>query len=387
MASSSLERAEHRLLLRGARTRLRPGEAEEFRRLAAGPLDWDYLFALARRHFVLPLLYRQLNANAAHEVPPAQLRRLRDNFREHTARNLYLTGELLRIVDLFESEGVPVVPFKGPALAACAYGDTALRRFVDLDILVRREDLSKARELLARRGLRQEWRLTPAQERVLLRAQHNLPFRREGEKLFVELHWAFAGGGFAAGDEAVWSRLVNLKLGGREVRGLAPEDLLPSLCVHGAKHLWERLAWVCDVAELINSHPRLDWPAALSRARAGRTERMLLLGLRLAGELLDAEVPDELARRAAAEPGLSGLAERAAARLFDGAEHRPPGLRESLGFNLSLRRGFGERLRYLGFVCTPTDGDLTAVSLPPALTFGYYLVRPFRLLLKGEAGH
>jgi len=388
-ASAALERPEHRLLLYCARTRVRGEAAEHLKQLAGESLDWDYLYQLARRHAVLPLLYWQLHATAPSEIPPAQLRRLRDNFRQHTARNLYLTGELERIVTLFESEGVAVIPYKGPALAACAYGNLALRRYVDLDILVHKRDLPRAKELLVRRGFAPRLSLTPAQERVLLRSQHNLPFTREDGLLLVELHWEFAARRYAsaAPEESVWSRLVGVKLGGREVKSLSPEDLLLSLCVHGTKHLWERLAWVCDVAELLNSQAQLDWPFVLAQARETRTERMLLLGLCLARTLLDAPLPADIERRVTAEPSVARLAERVTARLFDGTEHRPAGLLANISFNLLARRGPLDRLRYFGFIFTPTDGDLAVLALPSHLSFVYYLLRPFRLLLKGDAGH
>jgi Uncharacterised nucleotidyltransferase len=385
----ALRRPEHRLLLLCARTRVGGEAAESLKRLAASTLDWDYLYLLARRHALLPLLYWQLNATAAGEVPPAQLGRLRDEFRLHTARNLYLTGELERVVTLFEAEGVPVVPYKGPSLAAYAYGNLTLRRYVDLDVLVHMEDVARAKELLARRGFQPRLRLTPAQERVLLRSQHNLPFTREDGLLLVELHWELAQRRYAsaASEESLWSRLVDVKLGGREVKGLSAEDLLLSLCVHGTKHLWERLAWVCDVSELLNARPQLDWPFVLRQARETRTERMLLLGLRLARELLDARVPAEVRARADAEPSVESLAGQVTARLFDGVEHRPAGLLEQVGFNLRARPGLAERLRYFSFIFTPTDADLAALALPSNLSFLYYFLRPFRLLLKGDQGH
>jgi hypothetical protein len=385
-----MERPEHRLLLLCARTRVEGGTAESLRQHARAAVDWDYLFLLARRHSLLPLLYWQLNATAPDLVPPDQLRRLRDDFRLHTARNLYLTGELERVVTLFESEGVAVISYKGPALAAFAYGNLALRRYVDLDVLVRREDLTRAKELLVRRGFQPRLSLTPSQERVLLRSQHNLPFTREDGLLVVELHWEFAQPRYASAgrDASVWSRLVDVKLNGRGVKSLAAEDLLLALCVHGTKHLWERLAWVCDVAELINSHPRLDWPSVLRQALETNTERMLLLGLNLARELLDARVPADVSARAAAEPSVARLSAQVVARLFDGTVHRPAGLFRQIGFNLRARRGLAGRLRYFSFIFTPTDGDLAALTLPANLSFVYYLLRPFRLLLlKGDHGH
>lgn len=347
-------------------------------------LDWEYLSQLAKRHAVLPLLYRQLDASAAAEVPAAPLERLRAKFRDNAARNLYLTGELERIITLFKAEGVEVLPYKGPALAAAAYGQISLRRFVDLDILVGKRDIPRAKELLRARGFRPTLDLSPAQERLLLRAQHNLPFARDGGRLLVELHWEVAskqfapasfGEGFGVGRETV--KLLNL-----EVESLSPEDLLLSLCVHGTKHLWERLAWICDLAELVRSRPRMDWQALSERARKLRAERMLNLGLRLALELLDAPLPDEVKRRVKADAAAGELAARVRERLFDD-EYGPAGLLQSMSFNLRARRDWRDKARYLGFIFTPTDGDLGALRLPAALTFVYYLVRPFRLLLKG----
>ena len=68
--------------------------------------------------------------------------------------------------------------------------------------------------------------------------------------------------------------------------------------------------------------------------------------------------------------------------MFDGAEYRPAGFLRSVGFNLRARTRARERLRYFRFILTPTDGDLASVQLPARLGFVYYLLRPFRLLLK-----
>lgn len=385
ITATARARPEHDLLLCCARVRA----GEELRARIVGlvrrDLDWDYLYRLAERHTVLPLLYRQLNATAAADVPAEPLARLRTKFRDNAARNLYLTGELERIVALFRAEGVRVLPYKGPALAAAAYGDLSLRRFVDLDILVSRRDVGRAKELLESRGFRPALELSPAQERLLLRAQHNLPFSRDGGRLVVELHWevagkqfapAFFGRDFGGGTETV--RLLNL-----EVESLSPEDLLLALCVHGTKHLWERLAWICDIAELIRSRPQINWQQLSERARALRAGRMLHLGLALAHELLDAPLPDEVKSRVFADAAARELAARVTRRLFDGDGSRPAGLLGSMNFNLRARGDWRDKARYLSFIFTPTDGDLALLRLPSGLSFVYYLLRPFRLLLKG----
>jgi hypothetical protein len=179
---------------------------------------------------------------------------------------------------------------------------------------------------------------------------------------------------------------VRVPLLGGALSTLSAEDLLLALCVHGAKHLWERLAWVCDVAGLVNSHAGLDWRAVFERASAARVERMLLLGLGLARGLAGASLPEKVWRKVLEDEAVARLSADAAARMFDGDGHAPAGFLRSVGFNLRARRRARERLRYFRFILTPTDGDLAALALPARLSFVYYLLRPFRLLLKRPEG-
>ena len=59
-----------------------------------------------------------------------------------------MTSELIKVMKLFEENGVEYISFKGPVLSQLAYGDITLRQYVDLDILIKKEDLRKADNLL-----------------------------------------------------------------------------------------------------------------------------------------------------------------------------------------------------------------------------------------------
>jgi len=133
--AQEMDRPEHELLLRCARTR---ESTPRIRELAAGVIDWDYLCLLARRHSVVPLLYLQLSRHASDLVPAAHLATLKRQYQENSARNTILTAELCRLVELFRASGIEAIPYKGPALAVVAYGNLTLRRFVDLDVIVRK---------------------------------------------------------------------------------------------------------------------------------------------------------------------------------------------------------------------------------------------------------
>ena len=379
-------RPEHELLLlcahRGSAANIRERVVE----LARGGIDWDYLFLLARRHAVLPLLYRGLEG--VDGLPAGFRARLRDEFRKNATRNTLLAGEMARLARLFEAEGVPLLAYKGPALAQQAFGDITVRRFVDLDVIVRRRDARRAGELLRSLGYVKPEGLTEAHEEFLLRRQHNLAYTRDGGLMIVELHWEVAPAHFAAVPvgEGVWERATAVKLFGTEVRCPSPEDLLLALAVHGTKHLWERLAWVCDVAALVNSRTDFDWPHVQRRARESRVERMLHLALLLARGLAGAELPEGLFNKSDGEV-LSELSAEVTAVMFSSTEPEPIGFVRNVRFNLRARDRLRERLDYLRFILTPTDGDLSAVSLPAGMSFAYYLLRPLRLALKREGGH
>ncbi|HST50887.1 MAG TPA: nucleotidyltransferase family protein [Pyrinomonadaceae bacterium] len=386
---AATSRSENELLLLCARARAGVEEAARITRLVSEKTDWDYFFKLAGRHAVLPLVFKSLSAHAPDAVPPPHLLKHRDKFRGNATRNLLLAGELVRVVRLFESEGVPVLAYKGPALAVSAYGDLSLRRFIDLDIVVNAGDARRAGELLRSEGFALAERLSESQEKILLRCQHNLAYTRDAGKLIVELHWGIASPRFAEIrlGEGSWKRAETVSLCGGDVRCLSPEDLLLALCVHGTKHLWERLSWICDVAEMLNSHPQLDFEYLLRRARESRTERMLSVGLRLACGLLGAKLPRDSAAQFESDGATESLAASVVERLFAGAEYEPVSFVANVGFNLKARRRLREKIRYFRFIFTPTDGDLAALSLPAGLTFIYYLLRPFRLILKGSGEH
>lgn len=378
-----IDRPENELLLCCARTEASPVTAKRIRALAVSDVDWNYLVRVARRHSITPLLYRQLERHASELVPSSFRAQLKLQYQENSARNTILTAELCRLIELFREQGLDAIPYKGPALAVFAYANLALRRFVDLDVFVRKQDVPRARDILFREGYTLSKPLTAAQQDLLLRTQHNLQFARDSRRLLLELHWEVAPHLFASSvqEHELWQNLTTITIDGHKLKALSAEDLLFSLCVHGSRHLWERLGWICDVAELIARH-ELDWRALRRRAAETDSERMFLLGLYLAQELLQAKLPAEIQQRCAADARLKALAANVIEHLFNGPTHVPATAREVFKYNLGVRKSASARARYLVHVLRPTDSDVGRRSLPPRFTFAYYLMRPFRLIFK-----
>lgn len=376
------------LLLTCARARLDADQRARVETLVAKDLDWEYLLRLADRHGLQPLLHWHLKSVCAAAVPEPHLQQLRVAFQRISALNIFLAHELQRLLSLFAENDIAAVPYKGPALALQLYGNVALRQFSDLDILVQPRDVKSARDLLVAEDYVPFPPLTDGQQAILLRTQCNLPFTRERNRLVVELHWTISAPHFARPFETAdfWSRVQDGNLDHFSIKLPAPEDLLLALCIHGSKHMWERLAWVCDIAGLVDLYPDLDWKQVIAQARATGSERMLFLGLRLAADLLGAKVPDEVKNALASDPLVSQLSRDIVRHLFT-LEPNPTGMMGYFLFQLRARRRWRDKFNYLRFVLTPTEEDLVRVRLPAPLTFLYYLVRPIRMVVTGGPSH
>ena len=143
------------LLFICARGQLTSQQNERVCELAAQPLfDWIYLFKIAHQHNLKPLLYRHLKAVGADIMPPNIREEFQTFWNELTRHNLVLTSELMRVVKFLQTQQLPVLVFKGPILSQQAYGNVTMRQYSDLDILVPRTEIDRARQLLQEPGLR-----------------------------------------------------------------------------------------------------------------------------------------------------------------------------------------------------------------------------------------
>ena len=264
----------------------------------------------------MPLLYRSLLSTSPEAVPIDIRQQLQEAFYVNAGRNLFLSRELLTLLRLLEAQGIAAIPYKGPVLATTAYGSLALRQFSDLDVLVRPQDARRARDVLLAHGYqRLDYRST-ARTEPWYRLRKVYELVRADRQILVELHWAITSWTFFFPLHAarLWERLETVSLLETPVRSLAREDLLLLLCVHGAKHHWSRLGWICDVAALLQAP--LDWGYTMAQAERLGGRRMLGLGLLLAQALLGTALPEHVWGRVQADPVVPWLATQVCARLF-----------------------------------------------------------------------
>ncbi len=368
---------EARFLLSGVRP---GGSGAECAALAGAVTDWPFVLTLAQRHTVVPLLYQRLKEIMS-AVPAPFSQELQDLARASVSSALLLTSELVKLLELFDTHGIPALPYKGPALGAGFYGNATLRQFNDLDVLVRPVDLPRAQALLQERGWQTDTHLRGAQARSFVRHYDSYKYLRAG--VLLELHWSVVERRFAfplTVDEML-ERARPFTLLGRSILVPTAEDTLLFSCFHGAKHLWERFSWLCDVAYIIAARPDLDWDVILARTQRLGCEHALLLSLSLAQDYLQTMLPAGITRRLAADPTARALARQAASYWFL-PEHYSPGNLERGRFHIKMRERRIDRLRYrlrATFRTTADDWALLPWALPGPLFFLYYPLRFTRM--------
>ncbi len=381
-------RAEIELLLDCSRSRMDAERAVRIMTWVQAGLDWPMILSRARRHRLMPLLCWQLQAICPESIPGQVLEQLQREFQANAQRNLLLAGELLKLLYAFKQVGVEAMPLKGPALAVSAYGNLSLRQFIDLDVVVCPSDVLRAKDALAANEYHPVDVLTPAREQSFLQSEsHSYEFLREDRKVSVDVHWAISQRwySFPLTTDTLWSDPRQIDFLGTRISSPPPELLLLILCAHGSRHYWERLIWVCDVAELIQSQPHLNWERVWEHARLLRSERMLLTGLILAKKLLGTRLPAEAANRIEADPVAQALAAKVERWLFLAADSLWITLQKRL-FILQVRECWRDKFAYvrhlLVWSITPNELDRAFLPLPGACSVFYYLLRPVRLVAR-----
>ena len=341
------------------------------------PLDWGAVLTSASSHRLFPALHAALQGR--NDVPASIQSALNARFLAHNRRVLRFSAALSAILRQFAAAEIEVILHKGPALAQHLYGDSSMREFGDLDLLVHAKNVARACAALRELGFQPHLELTLPQERAYVRAGYEYAFASSLGPNIIELQWQILPRFYALAfqPDELFRRSVEIEFEGQRARMLCDEDLLLTLCAHAAKHCWAQLGMVRDIATL--ARQPLEWSWIIGEAKRLGIVRILTVSLVLGRNLLGVDLPPQLATdaefrrseplatviqqqmKAAAEPNTESLAYfRFMMRLRESWHHR---------FQFAARLAF-----------TPSVGEWNAIHLPDNLFPLYRGVRLLRLL-------
>jgi Uncharacterised nucleotidyltransferase len=371
--------AEERLIVALAKSRLTASALDV---LDASGVDTGRFISVARSHGVLPIVRRALHDAVVPGLGPDTRAAVDEAADGAARRSLQMTAALLDLLGTLAAAGVPTLAWKGPVLAEMLWSDVAARQYSDLDLLVRRTDIPRARDVLLAEGFRPSVTREPWQHARYVERVGVVELVRDRDALPVEVHWTVVPTYFSSAmqPDGIWERVQDARVARHVVPTLAVEDLLIALSIHGFKHRWERLGWIVDIARLLDVRRDIDWAVLAARTRRDGSQRLLQIAIGLTTELFGLSPPVAAAQLSL---GNDATARRIIAKIAPGVLGRLPDGRFApiSAMDMAARERRIDRVLYLiRALTTPTRGDWEALPLPPRLRAVHRVVRPIRLL-------
>jgi hypothetical protein len=201
--------------------------------------DWGEVERLATFHRLTPILLPLLPRE---RVPAEVVTRMRNRARQRRIRVMVMSDAFSRLHGALRHAGIRAVPIKGMALVHHIYPSPTQRYFDDIDVLVPREALAPAAEVLEALGYdihpnagNPEWhhlapRVHPTHGAVV-EIHHDL-LRRAGDE-----QWPLA---------EIWQRIRPAQVAGVESEILDDVDALVHTLLHARHSLFHRLSTLVD---------------------------------------------------------------------------------------------------------------------------------------------
>ncbi len=251
---------------------------------ALSPQRFQTLMTRHRLHLLLTdTVIAQLGAG--HPIAQ-QAKQVRD-------RNVYATLALKALThtvsDTFKARQIPVVFLKGTPLNTLLYGEVFRRFSRDIDLLVAQDHFWEAHDALLSLGYQPQSDIYRRMAAQKLPPTVDFSYVHPDHHHVIELH--------SQVHEVNPIPLIPFTQV-EEIPIPQPEAYFLYLCFHGAKHCWQRIAWLVDIAQFVQKVP-LDWEKIDALMRERNLARSVLEAQYMLEKFLKIKpiLPQKLSRR------------------------------------------------------------------------------------------
>ncbi len=265
---------------------------------------WRKWLRSIEEHGLSSLLFSRLRTYDKSVCPPTEIfAALRATYYEEVARIMVRRTQLNNLLKWLGEAGIEPLVLKGAALGEIVYSDVFQRPTADIDILVPKNSLENAREVLLKNGYRSK----RGDRRGLMGWTCDEEFlpavAQEDRRFVVELHWALTSHAQLVESiepDVIFGRSDRVDLLDRPFRALNPVDALVYACLHiFYKHINElRLIWFYDIHLLAQRIENMGlWSEVVSLSQQWQARLALVNCLQLAQNWFGTPVPFEVRDR------------------------------------------------------------------------------------------
>ena len=210
-----------------------------------------------------------------------------------SSQHLKRSHEINQVLSSFQKNKVDVILLKGSYLTEKCYTNPALRPMCDIDLLVRKEQLTKAIHAL------ESLNYVPNKKyniETYTSFSRHIPSYIKDNNTPIEVHWTIQkfDGGYQIELEAIWERANNTNIYGSECLEMNVEEFLSHLCIHIAEDMFsQKILHLYDVF-LVLQKEEFDWNKFLKTVREWKAEKAVLCCLILLKNYFNSEIPDNI---------------------------------------------------------------------------------------------
>jgi hypothetical protein len=341
-------------------------------------LNWDYFLQQVKKEDTAPLIYKTfLNREGTETRVPAHVQRfLKDSYYSVLASNISLIQTLERIAQDFKSESIDVICYKGAMLAEQVYRDSGLRPMGDIDLLIRKEDIVKADNILRRNGYSMPLEIkgfdgfSPGQYR------NSFLYRSENHfSNAVHLHWHVVN--FSPYDERimqkidmdrVWQESTPVRLGNADLRTFSLHHEIIFLCMHALNHVFYPLLRLCDINELLRLRKDdINWDRVVEESITFHLSKSVYYALYLVSTMFKVEIPETVLHRL--KPKRISLIER---KFISAVLNGKPILTGEWLMCFGMNEGLRDKFSFLRRLIFPPKRELALIRKKSASTIGFF---------------
>ncbi len=244
---------------------------------------------------LVPLAYENLKQLHVSEL---ELGKLRGISRYHWCKNQLLLKSMADLLRLLEKNGVTTLVLKGGALVYSHYASPALRPMSDIDIMVPREQLRRAIDIMIDNGWTLQGNLDFSDVAVQNRL-HSIELK-DGRGNECDLHWTpLWDATWDGADEHFWRSAEAVEIQGVSTRALGITEQFFHTIVHGSHYnAMPPIRWIADAVKILEKdRQQIDWNTLLQLAKSYGYLNSLQQGVSYLVENYPELIPEDFSRK------------------------------------------------------------------------------------------
>lgn len=262
---------EFNLVLKCSASTHSPEDLKQIQCMLSDSPDFDLFVKLIVKHRLYGPVFRTIDRFFKRDIPVETLLRIKSLHQRNILKSLNNIGEMLSVSKAFNDQAIDHLFLKGACLSKILYGDPSFRHAGDIDLIMPENNIPEAMSILETYGYRQvqsQQKLTNRTMPIFKENSHHLKYIN-ARQTAIELHWRFSTvkSDYPISFEEAYAGRRYIQINGTAMPVLGEIYTLLFLFYHGTRHDWQRLFWLKDLADYIQSTPRFNSAPLFQMAR------------------------------------------------------------------------------------------------------------------------